>query len=445
MALGWPTEAFAQLSCQSLFNEADANGIESLKKNLPRIADPVALVEKYEVIQEEWNQLHPDDLNNFPMPEMGFSAEKLRIILSKIKRPAANRLMAEKIAKDLLELKSKKYPYSDTFAKLFEASEIIKLKIPLFQTMESRRKFLFSLARLLPVEIQKQFENEEKEVKSLLKSNQFILISETGAVYQNPDISPEHPIFKAISKFSNKFLKTYEDFFKSDSFVNFRNELQAEIEKLQQDPVVNSEALKIHQRLFKFSITQFREEYQREIAPKPDEDLEEIVIAEEIERFRKSNHKGILFPMIGEQSIEGIAEGTMIGLWMVQFGKMLHGDSTWLDATQLPYHDLGHAFVASDKSILLLPRQTRLQILREIAELPTKRQRNIIKFVLYRVNHEQTYLNFFAPTEFSETIPEEAFVRAVKQYHKEQTGMEISTEEVLWLRDWVKLHIVSRI
>lgn len=105
--------------------------LKALKMDLPEIKDPVQYIAKFEERRSQWNQLNLANRNNFPMPEMDPGVTALLKSLKKVKRPAENRLAAERYIKELTSLRERGFPYRDSLLKMHEALNVVALKHPL--------------------------------------------------------------------------------------------------------------------------------------------------------------------------------------------------------------------------------------------------------------------------------------------------------------------------
>ena len=121
-------ETFARLAQKLKSTEAPL--LQSLKSDLPRIADPIEYIAAFTARREIWNAAHPANLNNFSAPEMLDGVNGVIKSLRKINRPVQNRAAAERIARELSALGQNGFPYRDSLIKLHEALAVVSMKFP---------------------------------------------------------------------------------------------------------------------------------------------------------------------------------------------------------------------------------------------------------------------------------------------------------------------------
>jgi len=146
----------------------------------------------------------------------------------------------------------------------------------------------------------------------------------------------------------------------------------------------------------------------------------------------------IFIPTHRNQTVEGLAESTLLGLRAVQVvNSPAVIDRRWMNARERLEHDIAHAMVptrdALSRAVVSLPLESRVRILSQIDLLPTKRERTLARFSIYQTAHEYAG-DSQIPLRFTEDS-----VRAVQTEFRdafEGNSNDMSEAEVKWLQKW---------
>ncbi|MDX9730878.1 MAG: hypothetical protein RBT63_03815 [Bdellovibrionales bacterium] len=389
---------------------------DGLKQDLPDIKDPVKFVEDFENTRRLWNAQHPNNLNNFPVPNMHEGAKEMRLLLSRIDRPPQNRLAAQKIIQELNELEAKGYPYRDSVHGIYEASALIAMRHPRPFTVFYDSKRLTDFADELPPEVGSRVRNLAQKYRLYEEApDDFVHTKPHFSIYMNE-----------VSKFQKEAMEEIKKFYATPAGQSFRKKLDPDSEN---GRIFGDADLSTFERTYiKREIS--LQELRQDILRKDRSDNDEVLRNE------------ILIPTRRSQSIEGLAESYMVGISPIEITERARfADGFWMSSRNFLDHDIAHIVVARDnpfnKRILNLPLQERMNILRDLDQLPSQRSRDLARFTLFQTNHE-----FGDQSQFSRA---RASLGHVRDEYKNVTGSEISRAEAEWMLKWFQETVTRRI
>lgn len=154
------------------------------------------------------------------------------------------------------------------------------------------------------------------------------------------------------------------------------------------------------------------------------------------EDFARMMSDEIFIPTGHPQSVDGLAESTLLGTRALEVvensGKI---DGMLMNPRERFEHDVAHAMLpradALSRNLLALPFETRVEILRSVDRL-SDREAHLARFTIYRTVHE-----YGGESAIPKAATAENFQKIQSEY-REAMNKDLTTEEAQWIHRWFR-------
>ena len=392
----------------------------ALKHDFPKMKDPVQLVYELSKLRESWNTLHPDNLDNFPMPQaFSGSIDRALLALEKIKSPKDLAKEATMTREALVRLRRRGQPFRDTLLALDDATSLIRKKYPSPQDLSDSASETHQLAELLPRSIQAEIQKiwsavDPKSHSEWINNLRINTLKKMRAYLRSPA--------------GVEFLKTIPD-----EIANLKEQAQRlETSSGAKNIFDREQVLKKIRQLQVLQSMQAEGVEYFDRHPMAIVDAVRPTVRPTAQEISVALNRQWFFPAGRSPTFEGRAEAFLLGGRPIEVRRTAEFNGhTWANSHDTFARDLGLETSRIGEAIQKMPLQKRLEILNTIDALPTARQQSLARFAVYLASKSG---------ELDRALSDPA---ALRQVYSSETQGSLPLAEAQWLSQWFQATVLS--